>query len=289
MKPAEAKSLKVAGVFVFFALGFSFSYWLLVSLSRRGALPFEMENSFYGVVLKAVLRDFGPAITALIVAALYQGRAGLKDIWRSLSRWRVSWQLYSLAILGPLVLAGLVALVAVLTGTMNRNPHSGSPLRLIVIFFLMAIFDGPLGEEIGWRGLLLPQLLKSFGPITASIVVGGVWWAWHIPLYVADGKPLTTGDWAEFLAETVGLSLIMTWFFLKSGGSTLMTIVLHNASNYSILLVLLSVWRAVGGSKFPDYAHATLVVLVALLTAASLWHQSQISKQRLIREATHVS
>jgi uncharacterized protein len=284
MKPTDASSLKVAGVFVFLALGFSFSYWLLISLSRRGSLPFEMENSILGVVLKAVLRDFGPAIAALIAVALYQGRPGLKELWRSLAQWRVSWQLYLLAILGPLVLACLVALVGVLTRAMNRNPQPGSPLRLIIVFFVMAVIDGPLGEEIGWRGLLLPQLLRSVGPIMASIVVGGIWWAWHIPLYVADGRPLRAGDWIAFLVDTVGLSIIMTWFFLKSGRSTLMAIVLHNASNYSIFLVLRNIWHMVGSSKIPGYAHETVVVVVAALAAASLWQQSQISKKRLVRE-----
>jgi hypothetical protein len=38
-----------------------------------------------------------------------------------------------------------------------------------------------LGEELGWRGYLLPQLL-SVGRTRALVLVGLIWAAWHMPL-----------------------------------------------------------------------------------------------------------
>ena len=45
-----------------------------------------------------------------------------------------------------------------------------------------------LGEEVGWRGFLYPQLKARFG-ITAGRLIGGViWGAWHFPLYDGGGN-----------------------------------------------------------------------------------------------------
>ena len=256
MKRDDTAPARVAAVFVSIALGFSLFYWFLNSLSQKGSLPFSMGDSMPGTILTAILRDFGPAVAAVLVSAYYQGRAGIKQLWLTVARWRVSYWLYLLAFLGPLVMAGLVAWIGVLTGSMSRSPEHISPVHFIIVFLFMAVVDGPLGEEVGWRGLLLPQLLRRLGPVSASMVVGGVWWLWHVPLYLADGKMSKAGDWIEFLIDTLALSVIFTWFFLQSGSSTFLAIVLHNTSNFAIFLVLRNIWHKVGDSIIP---HLSLI------------------------------
>ena len=66
-----------------------------------------------------------------------------------------------------------------------------SPLMLLVIQVLEITVIGPIiniiptmGEELGWRGYLLPKLRK-FLPNTAALVVTGIiWGVWHIPIIV---------------------------------------------------------------------------------------------------------
>jgi membrane protease YdiL (CAAX protease family) len=40
-----------------------------------------------------------------------------------------------------------------------------------------------LGEELGWRGFALPRLQSRIGPLSASLVIGVIWAAWHLPYY----------------------------------------------------------------------------------------------------------
>ncbi len=275
MRRDNAAPTKIAGVFVFLALGFAWVYWLLISLSRKGSLPFLLQDSVPGAILKAILRDFGPAVAAIIVAAFYQGRAGLKRLWLTVTRWRVPWWLYALAFVGPMIAAGLVVSIGVMKGSLKRNPEPISIVHFSLVFFAMAVLDGPLGEEVGWRGVLLPQLLRKMGPIAASIAVGSVWWLWHVPLYLADGRISTTGDWIDFLIDTLALSMIFTWFFLRSGCSTLLTIILHNASNYSIYLLLINLWHREGSSGIPHYTHGALVLILGTVAAGSLARRSR--------------
>lgn len=280
MERGDAPPTRIAGSFVLIVLGFGWLYWQLISLSQKGSLPFSMENSVPGTILKAILRDFGPAVAAVVVTAFYQGSAGLSRLWLSVTRWRVSWRLYVLAFLGPMIVAGLVVLIGVATGTLERNPVPISVIHFAIVFLAMAILDGPLGEEVGWRGLLLPQLLRKMGPITASIVVGGIWWLWHVPLYLADGKISTGGDWVDFLIDTLALSTIFTWFFLRSGGSTLLAILLHNASNYSIYLLLINLWHSEGSSRIPGYAHTALLLILGGAAVASLARHARQSTEQ---------
>jgi membrane protease YdiL (CAAX protease family) len=280
MNRGDATTARIAGAFVFIALGLAGLYGQLIFLSQKGALPFSMENSVPGTILKAILRDFGPAVAAVIVTAFYQRGVGLKRLWLSVARWRASWQLYLLAFLGPMIVAGLVVSIGVMTGTLKRNPVPISVIHFAIVFLAMAILDGPLGEEVGWRGLLLPQLLRKMGPIAASITVGGIWWLWHVPLYLADGKISTGGDWIDFLIDTLALSTVFTWFFLRSGGSTLLAIILHNASNYSIYLLLINLWHSDGSSRIPSYTHTALLLILGAAAGTSLARHTRQSNEQ---------
>jgi uncharacterized protein len=51
-----------------------------------------------------------------------------------------------------------------------------------------------LGEEIGWRGLLVPELAKETTYVKTALISGGTWAVWHLPgILFAD----TTATWAH--------------------------------------------------------------------------------------------
>jgi uncharacterized protein len=57
----------------------------------------------------------------------------------------------------------------------------------------MFLDTGALFEESAWRGFALPLLQARPNPLVASIVLGVLWSAWHIPvkfdLALAHGAP----------------------------------------------------------------------------------------------------
>ena len=44
-----------------------------------------------------------------------------------------------------------------------------------------------LGEEVGWRGMLYPQLKSFFGKTKGRIIGGVIWGAWHWPIMLLAG------------------------------------------------------------------------------------------------------
>lgn len=61
--------------------------------------------------------------------------------------------------------------------------------KTLLVLIPFAIIVNPLtgivqcfGEELGWRGYLLPKLAKSLSPLGASIITGMIWGMWHAPV-----------------------------------------------------------------------------------------------------------
>lgn len=98
-----------------------------------------------------------------------------------------------------------------------------------------------LGEEIGWRGFLTPQLMRLTSFPVASLVTGLIWSAWHLPLIyytTYNAGPVNLHlQMASFTLMTIGLSFIMTYLRLKSKSLWPAT-TLHAAHNVFILNLL---------------------------------------------------
>src|SRR5258708_17051003 len=71
--------------------------------------------------------------------------------------------------------------------TWPRLATFGLYIPLLLTFGIFSRFPNTLGEELGWRGFLLPQLSRQYGFTTGCFVTGVVWALWHYPLLFAFG------------------------------------------------------------------------------------------------------
>jgi uncharacterized protein len=180
------------------------------------------------------LSTWMPAVAALLCAAVLYGRAGVRDLGRRLLLWRVRWWWYPVVLLGPLVFAMAVAGIAVLLGEPwdeARPPAlTLSIAALALTLLVLALTDG-LGEELGWRGYLLPRLLARHCAVSASLILGLYWWLWHLPLVWTEGAALEDQPVWLLLLDLMAKSLIFTYVFLGTQGSVLIAILLHASTN----------------------------------------------------------
>ena len=92
-----------------------------------------------------------------------------------------------------------------------------------------------LGEELGWRGLLVPRLATWMDLTRTSLVTGVVWSLWHYPVHFAvlpvylPRLPLWYAT-ACFTVSVVAISFVYTWLRLSSG-SIWPGALLHATSN----------------------------------------------------------
>ncbi|WP_373524766.1 CPBP family intramembrane glutamic endopeptidase [Nostoc sp.] len=67
------------------------------------------------------------------------------------------------------------------------------------------------GEEFGWRGYMLPHLVKRYRLRTALLLHAFIWWAWHLPTLVGMGvAEKLTGNMGTSIAIMLVLTLIPT-------------------------------------------------------------------------------
>ncbi len=91
------------------------------------------------------------------------------------------------------------------------------------------------GEEIGWRGFLVPRMHALLGFTGTSLLVGLIWAAWHYPINAAI-FPLHRPDvplWyanACFTLLVIGAAFMHTWLRLRSR-SVWPSTLLHAAGN----------------------------------------------------------
>jgi len=139
-----------------------------------------------------------------------------------------------------------------------RNGTLGFAWIVLVSFAHNVLLGGPLGEEIGWRGFLLPELLKRNGPLVASLTLGVVWGLWHLPIDLYAGF-LVKGPGAVVvrIIWTLPVAILFTWFYLRSKGSLLVALLLHASIN---------VPSDFGFSKY----ESSLIVFFILMTIAAL-------------------
>ena len=94
-----------------------------------------------------------------------------------------------------------------------------------------------LGEEIGWRGFLVPQLASMTSFTRTALISGVIWAAWHMPILLfADYNAGTTPRWYSMICFAVlvmSISFLFAWMRLKSG-SLWTGVILHASHNLFI-------------------------------------------------------
>jgi membrane protease YdiL (CAAX protease family) len=179
---------------------------------------------------------------------------------------RARWTVLSVVLLPALYLASWLV-VCVRAGELEISSLQGGAMAsawiVVVCFAHNLLLGGSLGEEIGWRGFLLPSLLRRMSPLAASIVLGVVWGLWHIPIDLHAGFVLHgLGAVVARVVFAVPLSVLFTWFFVSTRGSLLISLLLHTSINVMGDLDLSNV-EATGVVFFFLEAAAALVVIVA--------------------------
>jgi membrane protease YdiL (CAAX protease family) len=103
---------------------------------------------------------------------------------------------------------------------------------LLVAFSHNLLLGASLGEEIGWRGFLLPQLLKHNSPLTGSLILGVVWALWHLPIDLNAGNSLEIVSAIVFrMISAISFTILFTWFYLHKG-NLLVAMFLHTSINF---------------------------------------------------------
>jgi CAAX protease family protein len=258
-EPAEGKSrlsslIRRHPLASFFAFAYAIAWLLWAPLVVSG----DDSPTGLGFVL-LLLGSLVPSSVAILLVAVLHGKAGVRKLLRRLLIWRVGVGWWVAVVLLSTLALGAVGL-SVLFGGDSRDVTATIPGAVVLLVF--SIFPGSAsGEEIGWRGFALPHLQSVRSALGASVVLGVVWGVWHLPLYLtgADSRPLSLfGPWVLL---AVAASVIYTWMYNGTGGSLLIVVLFHAASNLFLTVFLVD--------PFEDQLTRPFLILVALTILAA--------------------
>ena len=215
----------------FFVVTFLWSWtmWAPLVLASFHLIPLGPEFIARMSMPAVVLAAFGPGVGAMYsLWTLGDGRMVRKYL-RGVFDLRIGWSAW----LAPLILIGGSSCAAWLLPELWGAPHADfrfglltSPLNLLVV----ALFAGSQ-EELGWRGYILDPLEERLGPFSGSLLLGVVWAAWHLPLFLIPGSGLDAVPPLAFLLLTTGYSWFFSWVRIASGQRTFSGIYAHACIN----------------------------------------------------------
>jgi len=214
-------------IITFLLLTFALSAIFWVLIGRVGQLS---AGQMYILGLM-----WSPGIAALLTTFIFQ--RNLRGLGWARGPGRYLLLSYALPIAYAGVVYGLTWLLGWGAFTTENVPEGQTLLAFVfnnaTLLFLLGGFFPALGEEIGWRGLLVPQLAKLTSFTNVALISGAIWAVWHYPLILFADYHANAPRWVALLCFSVlviGISFAFAWLRLKSG-SVWTAAILHASHN----------------------------------------------------------
>lgn len=245
----------------FLTLTFALSavwWWLIVRAGSLGA-----NGGMYVLALM-----WSPGASAIITRLIFQRNVKGLGWLPGAPKW------LGLAYVLPLAYAGVAYGLVWLTGLGAVDMAKfTTPVATFIALGTMQSLLSATGEEIGWRGFLVPALARRMSFGRTALVSGAIWAAWHSPLIVlADynaGKP----TWYSLLCFTVmvtALGVPFAWLRLRSG-SLWPAAVLHATHNLFVQAFFDRVTVDTGPTLWLTTEFGAALALAVVVTAAMFW------------------
>lgn len=149
----------------------------------------------------------------------------------------------------------------------------GVGIFLTGTYGLVRSVSSALGEEIGWRGFLVPELSKTTSFTLTSLISGMVWSLWHYPILIYGDYNAGTPTWYGLTCFTVMVvsgSFIFAWMRLKSG-SLWTGAILHASHNLYIQAIFTPLTRNTGRTAWYIDEFGCVLPLVTIAFAVYFW------------------
>ena len=152
-------------------------------------------------------------------------------------------------------------------------------LPLFVVFTatlgLVGKTSRALGEEIGWRGFLVPELAKVTSFTGVGLISGAMWAVYHFPVLIFADYNAGTPVWFGLGCFTIGVvaeSFIFAWLTLRSG-SVWPAAFMHGSHNLWVQSILTPLTRDTGPTAYLIDEFGIGLVITGVIAAIIVWRK----------------
>jgi len=263
-------------VFLGLTIVFSLPFWLLLA-------RYKMDGHW-------------PLVLGLMCAPGLAGMVSALACRVPMRRFGWRWPLWKWIAAGYFIPIGysLIAYSFVWTtglGHLQRNPLAGNAFiswmpvwaYMLAVILLGALFVGvgllggstlgALGEEVGWRGFLVPALATRLSFTQTSLATGIIWGLWHVPLIFFAGYQGNTPRWYSLLcfsAMVIPLGFLFVWVRMRSG-SLWPCVLLHRVHNMWIQNILTPATGDTGHTRWWVDEFGAALAIMSTLIGLYIW------------------
>lgn len=217
LEPASAVGARTGGigavlVFAALSLGLAAAATLTGDTVPPAMVPF--------------LLAFVPTLFALVFA-WREGDGAVRRLLRTAVT-RPSRRAWYLIVALPVAWALAAVGVAVALGEPTTGLFDDVFPRIVLIPLVVLL--PAFAEEIAWRGWAVKRLLPSMSPLSAALLLGVPWGLLHLFLQLPGQMNAGLEAWPTLLS-LLGYSVVLTWVFVASGGSVLLSALVHAGFN----------------------------------------------------------
>ncbi len=222
-----------------------------------------------------------PAIAALITRYLFQ-RNVRGFAWKPPDlRYAVSAYLLPFLVSGSMFIFAWLAFGYYTNNNTDTAVLQGLATAATIGFLANAAFG--FGEELGWRGFLVPELAKITNFTNVGLISGTIWAMWHWPLilFAADVTDFDkTPAWFTlpvFSATLIAAGTVMAWLTLKTR-SIWPAVILHGSQN-AITQGFFAEYTTQDGNSAYYVSEVGGLIAIAWVAAAYLfWRKRHVLK-----------
>ncbi|MBN1402833.1 MAG: CPBP family intramembrane metalloprotease [Anaerolineae bacterium] len=252
------RSIKGQALLLYFILAFAISWGAILIAVGPSGLPVSADQ--LPVLIVAML--LGPSLAAILAAGLTSGRAGIRNLFSRLRRWRVSARWYAVALLtAPLTTAVVLLILSLFPPEFpTALATSDDKVTLVIMWIASGLLVG-FCEELGWTGFAVPRMRMKLGLVATGLLVGLLWGAWHFLV-----------NWeADTFSGALPLALLLARLFSWLPPFRVLMVWVHDRTE-SLPVVMLMHMSLVANTGIIDPVLAGGRLLIFLLVkAVMLW------------------
>lgn len=186
----------------------------------------QVNNVRFGssifMIILYIIGVIAPAICAIAIKKQELSKEKFKDFLKNI--------LYPSKCLTWYILIVIIILILNFIPFLIFDGIKRAPIYMIVLQLPLFILIGGL-EEVGWRGILLPNLQNKFTPFMSTLIVGIIWTFWHLPLFFIIGTYQELYlNFFTFMLQVIAFSFILSVVYNRTK-SIFMCIFCHALSN----------------------------------------------------------
>jgi membrane protease YdiL (CAAX protease family) len=214
-----------------------------------------------------------PAVAAIIIRYAFQGN--LQEFGFRIGELR--WWL--LAIVIPIVVGLVMFGIAWITRIAPFLPDKAASMLAVLVLGSILIGVGfsivsATGEEIGWRGLLVPELGRFTTFTWIALISSFIWFCWHVPVMLVGGyggSGRLVYSPVVFSLSMIGGSTLFAWIRLRSG-SVWPAALLHGFDNYCMqeFYPVITATATAGGEMLGEFGWH--LVIISIVIGGIFWY-----------------